>query len=89
MTLQIVVIRTEEVNRAVSGDEARPSNSADCLDLVVGLVSTLLPEIARRGIASVADVAIDTLKDRILKEAAEMASILIGRSEVGAWCRVS
>lgn len=65
------------------------SNSADCVDLVVGLVSTLLPEIERRGIASVADVRIDTLKDRILKEAAEMASVLIGRSEVGAWCRVS
>ena len=58
------------------------------VDLVVGLVSTLLPEIERRGIASRAEVAIATLGERMRTMATRTESVLIGRSEIGAWCRL-
>ena len=62
------------------------------VDLVVGLVATLRPEIERQGLAGdvTGGAATDsaTLAARIREEAAQADSVLIGRSEIGAWCRV-
>lgn len=58
------------------------------IELVVGLVSTLLPEIERLGLASRDEIDVGTLADRIHQEATRRCSVLVGRSEIGAWCRV-
>jgi len=63
-------------------------NSVDCAGLVAGLVTTLLPIIESLGIATAADVGIETLAARIISEATANGSVLAGRSEIGAWTRV-
>lgn len=64
------------------------ATSFACLDLVAGLVGTLLPELERLGIARPADVGLETLSERLNKEAIANGSVTIGRFEIGAWCRV-
>ena len=64
------------------------SESSNCIDLVVGLVATLLPQIERLGVATAAQVGLGTLRDRLMNETVAASSLLIGRSEIGAWCRV-
>jgi SAM-dependent methyltransferase len=52
------------------------------------LVRTLLPEIERMGVATAADIDIETLYERLHREVGSGGSVIIGRSEVGAWSRV-
>lgn len=62
----------------------------DDLDLIrfkVDLVRTLLPQILRLGIASESEVAIDTLAQRIRDEMQAGGSVILGRSEIGAWAK--
>jgi hypothetical protein len=47
----------------------------------------MLPEIERLGVAAVSEVDIGTLSDRIMQETVEACALLVGRSEIGAWCR--
>ncbi len=60
---------------------------AEFLHRVADLVGTLLPEMERLGVATAAEVCVETLADRISKEA--RASVIVGYSEIGAWSRVS
>jgi hypothetical protein len=59
----------------------------DVVHLVTDLVGTLLPAMAKAGIATASEVDLPTLASRILAEAGT-SSALIGRSEVAAWTRV-
>lgn len=62
--------------------------STEPVELIAGLIASLIPEIERRGIASRGEIDIATLAARMQEEAARTSSVLIGRSEIGAWCRV-
>lgn len=62
--------------------------SSNCIDLVVGLVATLLPQIERLGVATASEVDLGTLHDRLVNETVAASSLLVARSEIGAWCRV-
>jgi SAM-dependent methyltransferase len=62
--------------------------SADFLQAVADLVGTLVPAIERLGVATAAEIAIDTLAERLKREATANASVIIGRSEIAAWSRV-
>jgi hypothetical protein len=42
----------------------------------------------RLGLATAAEVAVDTLADRLQREVAAGGGIVIGRTEIGAWSRV-
>ena len=64
------------------------ANSADCLELVTDLVETLLPDMERLGVATAADIGVDTLSERITHEVISSDSVIVGRSEIGAWSRV-
>jgi SAM-dependent methyltransferase len=55
--------------------------------LVTDVVRTFLPTMEQLKIATAAEVDIDNLADRIMIESAS-GSVLVGRSEVGAWTRV-
>lgn len=63
-------------------------NSRDSANLLAGVTGTLLAEMERLGLATADEVSIDTLADRIIDEATAGGSVLISRSEIGAWSRV-
>ena len=59
----------------------------DLLDRYAWLINTLAPTMVDLGIASAAEVDIDTLVERMAGEAAATGSVLLGHTEVGAWAR--
>jgi SAM-dependent methyltransferase len=62
----------------------------DCLDhigLEIDPVRTLLPEIERLGLATAAEIDIDTYADRIRDELIATGGVIVGRADVGAWTR--
>ncbi len=61
---------------------------ADWLQAVAELVGSLLPAIEKGGIATAAEVDMETLAERMFREVTTNGSMIIGRSEVGAWSRV-
>ena len=63
-------------------------NSSERLQLVGALVETLLPAMERVGVATAADIGMETLAERMLDEALARNCVIVGRSEIGAWSRV-
>jgi SAM-dependent methyltransferase len=64
------------------------ANNSDPLRLLADIVGTLLPEMERLGVATAAEVGVETLASRMIAEAAAGDCILVGRYEIGAWSRV-
>ena len=64
------------------------ANNADPLHLVADLAGTLASAMERLGVATAAEVGLETLAERMISEAAAGASVIQGRFEVGAWSRV-
>ena len=62
-------------------------NSTDSLRLVTDLMETLLSDMGRLGVATAADIDIETLSERISREVISRNSVIVGRSEIGAWTR--
>ena len=57
------------------------------LDRFKQLIATLLPEMERLGVATAAQVDIETLVERISAEANRTNSVIIGHFQLGAWAR--
>lgn len=57
------------------------------LEAIADLIATLAPQIERLGLAAVNEIDVVTLASRMKAEAAATGSVIIGRSEVGAWAR--
>jgi ubiquinone/menaquinone biosynthesis C-methylase UbiE len=55
--------------------------------IIAEVIRTLLPEIQRSGVASVDEVEIESLCERMSNEIAVYGSVIVGRSEIGAWVR--
>jgi ubiquinone/menaquinone biosynthesis C-methylase UbiE len=64
------------------------ANSLDCLHLVGDVIPILLPEMRRLGVATAAEIGVETLAERMINEAISNDSVIVGRLEIGAWCRV-
>lgn len=64
------------------------TGGADWAHQTFELVVTMLPEITSRGVATAAEVGIEALEQQMLLEI-EAGSVIVGRSEVGAWSRTS
>jgi SAM-dependent methyltransferase len=64
------------------------ANSLDQVHFELDCVESLLPEIERFGIASAADMEAETLAERVFAEVSSSNGVVVGRSEIGAWCRV-
>ncbi|HKW50991.1 MAG TPA: class I SAM-dependent methyltransferase [Candidatus Eisenbacteria bacterium] len=64
------------------------STSPALLHLVTDVLETLLPEMERLGVATAADVGIETLVERINTEAAAHSSVIVRHFQIGAWSRV-
>ncbi len=63
-------------------------NLARLQSQVADLVETLLPEMERLGVATAAEINIETLATRMQNEVVANGSVIVGRSEIGAWSRV-
>jgi SAM-dependent methyltransferase len=70
---------------AMIGGAASPLSG---LDLIADLVVTMAAVMEEHGIIEPGDVDRATVKQRMLEEAAQLGSVVVGRSEVGAWSRV-
>jgi SAM-dependent methyltransferase len=64
------------------------ANSLDCLRLAGDVIPILLPEMLRLGVATAAEIGMETLAERMINEAISNDSVIVGRLEIGAWCRV-
>ena len=58
------------------------------LEATADIITTLAPQIERLGLATASEIDIATLASRMKAEAAANGSVIIGRSEVGAWARL-
>jgi SAM-dependent methyltransferase len=63
------------------------ATSSDQIHFEMDLVSTLATEMERFGVAAGDDFDVATLCDRVLSVASATDSVIVGRSEVGAWAR--
>jgi hypothetical protein len=41
----------------------------------------------RLGVATAAEIGVETLAERMINEAISNDSVIVGRLEIGAWCR--
>jgi SAM-dependent methyltransferase len=64
------------------------ANSSDPLHLIADLVATLLPEMERLGVATAAEVGLETLVERMRSETIANSSVLVGHFQIGAWSRL-
>jgi protein-L-isoaspartate O-methyltransferase len=62
--------------------------SGEVLNIFCGVVRTLLPHMEHQGVATAAQVGIDTLAQRIREEARATSSVLFGNLQIAAWSRV-
>src|SRR5258706_1272902 len=60
-------------------------NSLALLQLLAELVATLLPEMERLGVATGADVGVETLVERMRSEGFANSSVIFGHYQIGAW----
>jgi len=65
-----------------------PASVSDRLHLLANQVETMLPEMERLGITTAAKVALGTLVERMDDEIHAESSVIVWRSEFGAWCHV-
>jgi SAM-dependent methyltransferase len=71
--------------RAIIGDAV---SAAEWLRAMAELAIVVAPKMEEQGIATAAEIGIDTLSDRLVQEVAAGGGIVVGRSEIGAWVRV-
>ena len=64
------------------------ANSADHVQFKTELACTLVPEMERLGVATEGEVESETLAEQMLAEVIANSSVIVGRSEIGAWSRV-
>jgi SAM-dependent methyltransferase len=65
-----------------------PSSVSDRLHLLANQVETMAPEMERLGVVTAATIALETLAKRMDDEIHTESSVIVGRSEIGAWCHV-
>jgi hypothetical protein len=61
---------------------------SDFLQAVADLIGSLVPTLERQGITTAAEADVATLAQRMRAEVAANGSVVVGRSEVGAWSRL-
>jgi hypothetical protein len=64
------------------------ANAADWLHVVAELTGTLLPKMARLGVATTAEIGIESLGDRLCAENLAGGGIVLSPSFIGAWSRI-
>jgi ubiquinone/menaquinone biosynthesis C-methylase UbiE len=65
------------------------TESRDQVRFKTDLAETLVAEMERLGVANAEEIGIETLADRITSEVVASHSVIVGRSEICAWCRAA
>jgi len=60
----------------------------DHVHLTTDIIATLLPDMEKRGLVTPGDIDLATLADQVLADVAASGSVIVGRSDIGAWARV-
>jgi len=68
---------------------ARAGHTREWMMAVGHMVESLLPAMERLGIATAQEVDLPTLRDRLWEEVNAADGLVVGRSELGIWTRVS
>ena len=63
------------------------ANSSDIVQFKTELACSLVPGMERFGVATASEVNPQTLAQRMLTEIIASDSVMVGRSEIGAWSR--
>jgi SAM-dependent methyltransferase len=63
--------------------------AADWLRGAAELAIVLAPTMEQHGVATAAEIGVDTLSDRLIQEVTAGGGIVVGRADVGAWVRTS
>ena len=63
------------------------AGAIEVLQLIADIAETLVPAMEREGIASAADVGLETLAARMIDEVAATNGVVLPRYDVGAWTR--
>jgi hypothetical protein len=63
-------------------------DSSDAVRLAADVATIFLPAMEQFGVATASEVGIETLAERMIDEAIANASVIVARSEIGAWSRV-
>jgi ubiquinone/menaquinone biosynthesis C-methylase UbiE len=63
------------------------ANAANDLWQLAELVRSLVPAMEKFGVATAEEIRVDDLSERLVAEAISTQSVLIDRSEIGAWSR--
>jgi 2-polyprenyl-3-methyl-5-hydroxy-6-metoxy-1,4-benzoquinol methylase len=61
---------------------------ADGIKLIADLVEIMLPAMERVRVTTAEEAELETLAVRMMREAVANDSVIVGRYEIGAWCRV-
>jgi len=64
------------------------ADASDQVHLNTDIAVTLASEIERLGLATTREIEIETLAERVIEEAMRSQSVIVGRSEIGAWSRI-
>lgn len=75
---------TMRLEALITGGSTNPA----LIHLVADVLETLLPAMVSHGVATEAQVGLDTLVERIQKEAAATSSVIVRHNQIGAWSRV-
>jgi len=75
---------TMQLETLISG----AANNTGPLDLIADLTGSLAGTMERLGIATAAEIGLETLHERMTREAAAAGSVIQGRFEIAAWSRL-
>jgi hypothetical protein len=75
--------------RMIAAGRVEGGAESTAYDYMASTVRSLLPTMERVGVASAAEVCIDTLADRLRQEAIELGACIMFPPLVGAWARAS
>jgi SAM-dependent methyltransferase len=62
---------------------------SDHVHLTTDIITTLLPDMVRLGLVADGEIDPDTLSDDVLADVSASGSIVVGRSDIGAWTHVT
>ena len=63
------------------------ANSSDQVHFALDAVVTLLSDMEKLGLVAPGEIDAETLAERVLDDVTASGSVVIGRSDVGAWSR--
>lgn len=75
--------------RMIASARADAGRTAPIYDYIAATVRSLLPSMCRLGVATEAEVDVETLAERLRREATEADALVVAPSFVGAWARVA